>query len=262
MSFTRSISEYVTPDVVTVGPDTMLARVASTLAERRISALAVADDQGQLLGVLSRTDLVRVGRSQAGSHRKAAVMTMPDKRAGDLLKDIGRAPVVIAPTATLREAAQAMCEHRVHRVFVIDGKRIAGVISTLDLMTAVCDAKIELPISEIMSKPLFSVKAQQPISVAIERLEQAHVTGLVVLDDEWPVGVFTQVEAMEARELPRDTRVDEVFDPSMLCLPTTTKVYRAAAQARRLEVRRIIPCRDQEAVGIVTGFDFAKLVAA
>ena len=40
----------------------------------------------------------------------------------------------------------------------------------------------------------------------------------------------------------------------------------AAAAARRdvskrLAVRRIIPCRDREAVGIVTGFDFAKLVA-
>jgi predicted transcriptional regulator len=113
-----------------------------------------------------------------------------------------------------------------------------------------------------MSKPLFSVKAQQPISVAVERLEQARVTGLVVLEDDWPVGLFTQVEAMESRDLPRDTRIDEVLDPSLLCLPSTTKVHRAAAQAQRMAVRRIIPCQDREAVGIVTGFDFAKLIAA
>jgi hypothetical protein len=28
-----------------------------------------------------------------------------------------------------------------------------------------------------------------------------------------------------------------------------------------MEVRRIIPCQDREPMGIVTGFDFAKLIA-
>ncbi|MEO8706021.1 MAG: CBS domain-containing protein [Kofleriaceae bacterium] len=251
----------MTSNVVTVGPDVMLSHIAATLAKHRVSALAVADVHGAILGVISRTDLVRIGRRQAGSHRHASVLTMPERRAADLIGDLDRAPVVVSPTATLQKAAQTMCKQRVHRLFVIDAERIVGVISTLDLMTAVCEAKIEIPISEIMSKPLFSVKAQQPISVAVERLEQARVTGLVVLEDDWPVGLFTQVEAMESRDLPRDTRIDEVLDPSMLCLPTTTKVYRAAAQAQRLEVRRIIPCQDREPMGIVTGFDFAKLVA-
>jgi len=53
-----------------------------------------------------------------------------------------------------------------------------------------------------------------------------------------------------------------VLDPSLLCLPATTKVHRAAAQAQSMAVRRIIPCRDREAVGIVTGFDFAELIAS
>lgn len=187
---------------------------------------------------------------------------LPERRAGDLVRDLARTPVVVSPSATIRDAARTMYEHKVHRLFVVEGKRLVGVISTLDMMAAVVEAKIEQPISEIMSTPLYSVKAQQPIGMAIERLEHARVTGLVVLDDEWPVGLFTQVEAMESRDLPRDTRIDEVFDTSLLCLPTTTKIHRAAAQARRLEVRRVIPCLDREAVGIVTGFDFAKLIAA
>ncbi|MBL0216273.1 MAG: CBS domain-containing protein [Myxococcales bacterium] len=252
----------MTADVATVGPDVMLSVVARKLAERRISALAVVDDKGAPLGVISRTDLVRIGRSQAGTHRKASALTLPEKRASELLSELARPAVITSPTTSVRDAARVMCEQRVHRLFVVDDRKITGVISTLDLMSAVCDEKIEIPLAEIMSTPLFSVTAQQPISVAIERLEHARVTGLVVIDDEWPVGVFTQVEAMESRDLPRDTRIDEVFDTSMLCLPTTTKVYRAAAQARRLEVRRVIACRDREAVGIVTGFDFAKLVAA
>ncbi len=262
MTFSRPVSEFMTADVATLGPDAMLPSVARELAQRRVSALAIVDASGAITGVISRTDLLRIGRIQAGSHRKASAMTLPERRAGDLVREHARPPIVVTPTTSLRDAARTMCEHRIHRVFVVDGDQLVGVLSTLDLMTAVSDARTAAPITEIMSAPVFSVNAHQPISLAIERLEHARVTGLIVLDDGWPVGVFTQIEAMQARDLPRDTLIEEVYDPSMLCLPIETKIYRAAAQAQRLEVRRIIPCHNRDAVGIVTGFDFAKLVAA
>ncbi|MBA3453983.1 MAG: CBS domain-containing protein [Deltaproteobacteria bacterium] len=258
MMFSRPVSEFMHADVTSTGLDTMLSHVARELDERRISAMPVLDAGGRLAGVVSRTDLVRVGRIQAGSHRKASALTLPERSVGDLLGAKPRDPLVAAPGAPLREAARTMRDGRVHRLFIVDDGRVVGVISTLDMMKAVRDAKIGRPISDIMSSPLFTVKALQPISAAIERIEQARVTGLVVIDDDFPVGVFTQLEAMESRDLPRDTPIDDVFDPAMLCLPTTTKIYRAAEQASRLEVRRIIPCRGREAVGIVTGFDLER----
>jgi CBS domain-containing protein len=262
MPFSRPVSESMTPTVATIGLDTLLPRIARELDELRVSALPVVDERGVIVGVISRTDLLRVGRIQAGSHRKATSLTLPEKRAGDLVRELGRVPLVVAPQAPLRDAARLMCEHRVHRLFVVDGDRLAGVVSTLDMMAAVAEERIAGPITGIMSAPVFSVTAQQPVSAAIDRLEHPRVTGLIVLDDDWPVGVFTQVEAMQARDVPRTTSVEDVLDPSMLCLPADTKIYRAAAQAQRLGVRRVIACRDREAVGIVTGFDFTKLVAA
>jgi CBS domain-containing protein len=262
MIFDKPVSTFMTSPVATLRPDAMLSFIAREFDERRISAMPVVDAQGKITGVVSRTDLLRVGRLQAGSLPKAAVLTLPEQRAADLTAKATRAPLTVSATATLREAAQLMCSERVHRLFVVDEGAPIGVISTLDVMAAVRDARISSPISDLMSTPLFTVNAHQPVSAAIERLAKAHVTGLVVVDDDYPVGVFTQVEALQARDLPRDTPIDEVLDPSLLCLPMTTKLYRAAEQARRLEVRRIIPCREREAVGIVTAFDFAKLAAA
>jgi predicted transcriptional regulator len=248
-------------DLATVGQDATLTLIARILHERRISAVPVVAD-GVLVGVVSRTDLVRIGRIQAGTHRTAPVLKLPEQQASDLLRHAARAPLTVDATAMLRDAARTMCAEHVHRLFVTDGGKLAGVISTYDLMRAVRDARLEIPIAEIMSTPLFTINAQQPVGAAVARLESAHVSGLVVVDDDFPVGVFTQLEALEARDLPRDTRVDEVFDPAMLCLPANTKMFRAAEQACRMEARRVIPCRDREAVGIVTGLDFAKLVAA
>lgn len=261
MLFNKPVSEFMTSDVTSVGTDTSLTSISRMFDEKRISAVPVVDASGAIVGVVSRTDLLRVGRIQAGSHRKASVLSLPQKTAGDLVGDSTRKPVTIASKATLREAARMIGDERIHRLFVVDDGRLCGVVSTFDMMTAVRDARIETPIIEIMSKPLFTIEAHQPISAALERLAAARVTGLVVVENELPVGLFTQLEAMQSRELPRDTRVEEVFDPAMLCLPTTTKIFRAAEQARRLDVRRVLPCSDREAVGIVTGFDFARLVA-
>jgi len=97
--------------------------------------------------------------------------------------------------------------------------------------------------------------------MAAERLEKARVTGLVVVDDEWPVGIFTQVEALESRELPRETLMEEVMNPAILVLDEETPVYRAAAQASVMQARRVVTTRNGNAVGIVTGLDFAKIVS-
>ena len=198
--FTRPVSEFMTAPVTSIGVDAALSHVAHTLDQQGVSALPVVDGKGAIIGVLSRTDLLRVGRIQAGSHRRAAVLTMPEKTAGEQLGANPRAPIVVAPTAPVRDAARAMCEHHVHRLFVVDGGRPVGVVSTLDLTRAVGESRNEAPITEVMSSPVFTVKAQQPISAAVERLENAKVAGLVVLDDGWPVGVFTQVEALQARD--------------------------------------------------------------
>ena len=42
--------------------------------------------------------------------------------------------VHVAPEATLSEVAKALCENRVHRVLVMEGDRLEGIVSTMDLV--------------------------------------------------------------------------------------------------------------------------------
>lgn len=261
MTFSQPVSKYMTGPVATIDHEEALTHVARVFDEQHISAAPVVA-AGVVIGVLSRVDLLRVGRIQAGSHHRAPVITLPQKTAGEVARAAKRSPIVMPSSTTLQQAAATMLEHRIHRIFVMDGDALAGVLSASDMLRVVAEARVTAPITTIMSTPLFTIKAQQPLSAAVERLEHAHVTGLVVLDDDFPVGLFTQLEALRSRDEPRDTRVDEVFDPAMLCLPVTTKIHRAAEQATRMQVRRVIPCREREAVGIVTAMDFVKLVAA
>jgi CBS domain-containing protein len=112
-----------------------------------------------------------------------------------------------------------------------------------------------------MSSPAFTVRASEPISLATDRLEKAHISGLIVVDGEWPVGFFSQREALAARDLPRSTPVEEGMTSAMLALEADTPLHRAAAQAAELRVRRVIAVRSRNIEGILSGLDFARSAA-
>jgi CBS-domain-containing membrane protein len=55
-----TVSDIMTRKVVTIGPDASHVEAARVLHRKRIKRLPVVDDEGRLLGVISRADLLRI----------------------------------------------------------------------------------------------------------------------------------------------------------------------------------------------------------
>ena len=55
----RRLRDVMTSPAITTGPDADIRDVALTLDEKRIKRLPVVDEQGRLIGVISRADIVR-----------------------------------------------------------------------------------------------------------------------------------------------------------------------------------------------------------
>jgi len=182
-------------------------------------------------------------------------MALPAQTASDVMQ---RDVLTVHPEERLSVAASTMVKHHVHRLFVTSGGKAVGVLSTRDVMQAVCDQRVTDALADYMSSPVFSVGFDDPVSLAVERLEKAHVSGLIVVDEDGPIGVFTQVEALESKDAARDTPVEQVLSPAMLCLDVNTPLHRAAAQAASMDVRRVIAVHDRRVRGILTGIDFAR----
>lgn len=254
-NFQMPVSLYMSAPVHAVRADDNLQTAQARLDELAVSSLAVLSDGGELVGVIGRADLIRVGRRQAGSGRKAALLILPEKK---VARRMSTDLLTVRPDDALSAAAAMMVESRSHRIFVKNSGELVGVLSTKDVMLAIRDKRLNQPISHWMSSPVFTVRHSEPIALATERLAKARVTGLVVVDDDWPVGLFTQREALEARDAPRDLPVEEAMSAAMLTLPVDTPLHRAAAQAAELNVRRIVAIRGRKMEGILSGIDFAR----
>jgi CBS domain-containing protein len=164
-----------------------------------------------------------------------------------------------APATHVAQAAHVLVKRRIHRLFVEDAGRLVGVFSTQDLLLAIRDQRIPMPIGQAMACPAFTIPMTAPLSVAVDQFAAAHVSGLVVVDEEeWPVGTFTQTEALLARDVHTDTPVEDVMSHAILCLDVRTPLYRAAAQAHATRARRVLAVEHRHVKGVLTGLDFAR----
>jgi CBS domain-containing protein len=123
------------------------------------------------------------------------------------------------------------------------------------------EQRLATPLSAYMSSPVVSVQFDSSLAEAADLLRTSHVRGLLVVDGEWPVGLFTQEEALLATDRSAATQVEEVMTSALLCLDAETPLFRVAAQALATRARRVVAVRNRDVVGILTGLDLARAVA-
>jgi len=249
------VSAYMTAPTLNIPEYAPLEQAFRLMQDARISALVVTHPDGSPAGLLRRADLLRVGRNESGRRPGDASLTLPDRRVSEEMSQLG---VILTADTPLTEAAQIMVRERTHRVLVGLEDKIEGIVTTRDVMRALEDKKDNHMVEEFMSSPVFTIRAEEPVSLAVERLERAHVTGLIVVENGWPIGVFTEEEAIESRDVARHTAVEDVMRTRLLALRPDTRLHRAAAQAGAMRVRRVVVQDGDAIAGILTGLDFAR----
>lgn len=255
---TTLVEVYAHPRVVTVAHDLPATDVLRCLEESQISAAPVLDAAGHAVGVISRTDLLRVGAPRVESGRyRSFLVDLPALRAAEVMH---RGIVTVTGKTSVAEAAGQMATLKLHRVFVVDERgRLSGVFGVREVMSAIGDARIDTPIGAVMSPGALTVPWDAALSLATSRLGWAEVQGLVVVEDDWPIGLFTQREALIARALAPGLPVEDAMSHALLCMSTTTPLHRAALHAAHTRARRVLVVEDRKLVGMLSGLDFARL---
>lgn len=258
MHITLPVQQFMTSEVRTISPEASLADAYRVLREHTLSSLPVVEG-GRAIGVVSRTDLLRVGQVEARESLRAPLLRFPGKKVGEIMH---ADPVCVGPDDEVSTAAALLVSRHIHRVLVVRGGKLAGVFSTRDAMSAVVAARVKAPIGDYMSTPVLAVESTASLDQATEKLAEANVSGLVVLEDGRPVGLFTQVEALQAAAEPAGTLVEDVMGYALLCLDRSTSMRRAAAHAHATRARRVIAVEHRHVWGVLTGIDFARAALA
>ena len=131
------VADLMQTDLKTVTPGTTVSEAVMVLAESHISALPVVEHRGQLVGVLSTTDILNAAAETASPEQREELFE------NTLVREIMTTrPKTIDIDADVKEAAQQMLYLEIHRLFVEDEGKLVGVISQSDVVRGVALAKI------------------------------------------------------------------------------------------------------------------------
>lgn len=123
------LRDIMTMEIVTVSPETSIREAMELLVRRHVSGAPVVSGE-QIVGIVSTTDLMTFAGSEidtAEDHDVSDVMTRP--------------PLAALPLDTdVQVAAELMRRRGVHRVLVVDGDQLVGIVSSLDIANAGCAA--------------------------------------------------------------------------------------------------------------------------
>ncbi|MBW2270482.1 MAG: CBS domain-containing protein [Deltaproteobacteria bacterium] len=147
-------ADVMTRDVLSVRPDMTITEFDELLIEARISGAPVLED-GKLVGIVSRADVVRaLYKEQVEANRVSDFYTSPFPIPIPALEHLARdsrqiadhmtklqvrdvmtpAPGRVQPDTDVREVARLMSSEGFHRVPVMQGDQLLGIVSAIDLL--------------------------------------------------------------------------------------------------------------------------------
>lgn len=191
-----------------------------------------------------------------------------------LVKDLMHPGIITCkPTATLGQVAVLLNQHQVHALFVADRDgRIMGVISDFDLLAGEwlsSDSESltvmrKLTAADLMSRPVDSVEANIPLSVAVDEFIEKKVSRLLVTENEKPVGIISLSDfvASIAHEIKskRDTVGDVMSDAILVCRGKTSVASAARAMTSAGWRSVLVVDAKGKILGVVSGYDLLRFV--
>ena len=98
--------------------------------------------------------------------------------------------------ATLRQAAEEMCRHRVGSLLVFDGGSLLGIVTERDVLKAVGGGDAEARVEDLMTRDPETIDADEPLERAAVLMLHGGFRHLPVAEGGEIVGVLSMRDLM------------------------------------------------------------------
>lgn len=143
----QTVADIMTKEVVTATRETTIRELADIFESRRFGSLPVVDSDGNLIGIVTASDLIEQGRSlhiptvisifdwviplEGERALERDLKKMTAQTAGEICStDV----VTISPEAPMSTAADIMSSKKLHALPVVEGKKVVGMVSRIDII--------------------------------------------------------------------------------------------------------------------------------
>lgn len=118
-----------------------------------------------------------------------------------LLDEKGRDVLSISPDATVLDAVKKMAEKSVGALLVMDGDKLAGIVTERDYARKVIlkgRASDDTPVRDIMTTDMVTTSSDSTVQVCMEQVTNRRIRHLPVVDDGKVTGVISIGDLVKA----------------------------------------------------------------
>ena len=117
------VEDYMTLTTVTLNFKKSVLDIAKKMLAENISSIAITDDEGEIIGILTERDIIKIIANELppGVISAMSLMSFP--------------PVKVKKKTPIEEAAKIMASKKIRHLIVEDtyGKDVVGIITVTDL---------------------------------------------------------------------------------------------------------------------------------
>jgi CBS domain-containing protein len=251
------VRDIMTSDPVSVPGSTRLDAALQRMADEDVRHLPVVEGD-RLVGVVSDRDLLAVIGWLPDPERARARAPSPVCVA-DVMH---REPVTVGPGDTVVTAAVEFVLDRIGCLPVLDGGRLTGIVTEMDMLVAywracrsgLLQGDVDPPVSRLMSPKARTIGSQTTLEEALQFERSIHVRHLPVVDGGRVVGMISDrdLRAAEGDDMPDNTPVEQIMSRAVVTVGPDEPLSRAAHLMGTNKFSALPVVAAGELVGIVT----------
>lgn len=250
----RTIGKYASRPVVAVDSEASVQHALKLMSENRISCIIVLA-QGEPVGILTERDVVFAANWLLGQ---------PEL----LIKEVMNKPVMTASeNITIAQAYQTFCQHNIRHLVVLDAQlEMVGIFTQTDLVRSLQDKAFDEvdDVAALMSPEVLHVDSEVPARYALSLMARRSVSGIVVMRDGTPAGMFTErdvvnhiANGIDLANVP----VGSVMHHSIVSAPVSATPQDSIGLMMKNSIRRLLVVNeDGEMAGILTQTDIGRIL--
>ena len=139
--------DVMTRDVITVKKKTTIRELAELFNRHRISSAPVVDDNGEMIGIVTETDLIEQDKNlhiptvislfdwviylESDKKFEKELNKMTGQTVGEIYSEEF---VKVTPVTPVSDVADILSSRKMNAIPVLDGNKIVGIVARIDLI--------------------------------------------------------------------------------------------------------------------------------
>lgn len=168
---------------------------------------------------------------------------------------------MVGPNDSVAHVRNMFMKHKTNRLLVYDKKPI-GVITQTDLSDAYYAERANtdaIKASEVMTRKVLTVNAEDPLERVVKMMSMGRVSGLAVSENDEIIGEVTKKDLTKhfSENHPGKASVSEVMTKNVKTISESQSILQAAKLMKKHNVGRLVVMKDKKMTGVISEKDIS-----